>query len=192
MDLVHARRGVRVPDQCPREDHPTSVHACCVRCSKARRKRSTRERWRARLSPARTIGSNRMASDPSGLVRIALVPRRNEGVLVAGLMFLETPRWRAGQGSRGGWPRNPSFLGKAGGHRPLYARIAGAVLPVQLETQAQGFGNCSGPASFRMTYEYAEIDGAPVSSGQWAVGSSVEADPLGSASWLVPSPHVPG
>ena len=106
--------------------------------------------------------------DPSGLVRIALVPRRNEGVLVAGSMFLKPI---VGELVRieGRLARNPSFWVKQVDIVRSYARIAGAVLPVELATRAQL--RMLGPATFRMTYEYAEIDGASVGSGQLAVRS---------------------
>lgn len=103
--------------------------------------------------------------DPSGLVRIALVPRRNEGVLVAGSLFLKPFDGELVR-LEGRLVRNPSFWVKQVDIVRSYARIAGAVLPVELETRAQL--RMLGPASFRMTYEYAEIDGAPVASGQLA------------------------
>ena len=67
--------------------------------------------------------------DPAGLVRVALVPRRNEGVLVAGSMFLKPVD---GEFVRieGRLARNPSFWVKQVDIVRSYARIAGAVLPV--------------------------------------------------------------
>ena len=103
--------------------------------------------------------------DPSGLVRVALVPRRNEGVLVAGSMFLKPFDGELVR-IEGRLARNPSFWVKQVDIVRSYARIAGAVLPVALETRAQL--RMLGAATFRMTYEYAEIDGAPVGSGQLA------------------------
>jgi hypothetical protein len=106
--------------------------------------------------------------DPSGLVRVALVPRRNEGVLVAGSMFLKPFDGELVR-IEGRLARNPSFWVKQVDIVRSYARIAGAVLPVALETRAQL--RMLGPATFRMTYEYAEIDGVAVGSGQLADAS---------------------
>ncbi len=106
--------------------------------------------------------------DPTGLVRVALVPRRNEGVLVAGAMFLKPADGELVR-LEGRLARNPSFWVKHVDIVRSYARIAGAVLPVALETRAQL--RMLGPATLRMTYDYAEIDGEPVNSGQWAAGS---------------------
>jgi hypothetical protein len=97
--------------------------------------------------------------DPTGLVRIALVPRRREGMLVAGAMFL-----RPGDGElvkiEGRLARNPSFWVKQVDITRTYARIGGAVLPVSMESRAQL--RLLGPASMRMTYKYAEIDGRSI------------------------------
>ncbi|HEY6362894.1 MAG TPA: hypothetical protein VIX63_17430 [Vicinamibacterales bacterium] len=101
--------------------------------------------------------------DPAGLVRVALVPRRNEGVLVAGAMFLKPADGELVR-LEGRLARNPSFWVKQVDIIRSYARIEGAVLPIALESRAQL--RLLGPATFRMTYEYAEIDGAPVGSRQ--------------------------
>ncbi len=97
--------------------------------------------------------------DPTGLVKVGLVPRRKEGVLVAGAMFL-TP----GDGElvrvEGRLARNPSFWVKHVDIVRSYARIGGAVVPVEMESRAQL--RMLGPASMRMTYDYTEIDGQPV------------------------------
>jgi hypothetical protein len=97
--------------------------------------------------------------DDTGLVRVALVPRRSEGVLVAGAMFL-----RPGNGElvkiEGRLAKNPSFWVKQVDIIRTYARIGDAVLPVSLETRAQV--RFLGPATLRMTYEYTEIDGQTV------------------------------
>ena len=97
--------------------------------------------------------------DPTGLVRIGLVPRRNEGVLVSGAMFLSPADGELVR-IEGRLARNPSFWVKHVDIVRSYARIAGAVLPIALETRAQL--RMLGPATLRMTYEYTEIDGQPV------------------------------
>ena len=97
--------------------------------------------------------------DPTGLVRVALVPRRQEGMLLSGAMFL-----RPGDGElvkiEGRLAKNPSFWVKHVDIVRTYARIGGAVLPVSLESRAQV--RFLGPASLRMTYRYAEIDGRSI------------------------------
>jgi hypothetical protein len=97
--------------------------------------------------------------DPTGLVRVALVPRRKEGMLIAGAMFL-TPDDGELVRLEGRLARNPSFWVKHVDIVRSYARIGGAVVPIALESRAQL--RMLGPASMRMTYEYTEIDGQPV------------------------------
>jgi hypothetical protein len=97
--------------------------------------------------------------DASGLVKVALLPRRKEGVLVTGAMFLKPEDGELVR-IEGRLARNPSFWVKHVDIVRSYARIGGAVLPVTLESRAQL--RMLGPASLRMTYEYTEIDGQPV------------------------------
>jgi hypothetical protein len=97
--------------------------------------------------------------DPTGLVRVAMVPRRQEGMLLMGAMFL-----RPCDGElvkiEGRLAKNPSFWVKHVDIVRTYARISGAVLPVSLESRAQL--RFLGPASLTMTYRYAEIDGRSI------------------------------
>jgi hypothetical protein len=97
--------------------------------------------------------------DSTGLVRVALVPRRREGMLLSGAMFL-TP----GDGElvkiEGRLAKNPSFWVKHVDIVRTYERIGGAVLPVSMESRAQL--RFLGPASLKMTYRYAEIDGRSI------------------------------
>ena len=97
--------------------------------------------------------------DPTGLVRIALVPRRQEGMLLTGAMFL-TPDGGELVKIEGRLARNPSFWVKHVDIVRKYARIAEVNLPVSLETRAQL--RLLGPATLRMTYDYTEIDGQTV------------------------------
>jgi hypothetical protein len=97
--------------------------------------------------------------DPTGLVRIALLPRRKDGMLVTGAMFL-TPGGGELVKTEGRLAKNPSFWVKQVDIVRKYARVAGVVLPVSLETHAQV--RLLGPATLRMTYDYAEIDGQTV------------------------------
>ena len=97
--------------------------------------------------------------DPTGLVRVSLVPRRQEGMLLTGALFL-----RPGDGElvkvEGRLAKNPSFWVKHVDIVRTYARIGGAVLPVSMESRAQL--RFLGPASLQMTYRYAEIDGQSI------------------------------
>ena len=97
--------------------------------------------------------------DDNGLVTVLLTPRRSERVLVDGSMTL-----RPGEGDlvclRGRLAKNPSFWTKNVDIVRHYKRIAGAILPVELESKAQlrPFGT----AALHMTYRYLEINGRPV------------------------------
>ena len=97
--------------------------------------------------------------DPTGLVRVALVPRRQEGMLLSGAMFL-----KPGDGElvkiEGRLAKNPSFWVKHVDIVRTYERIGGAVLPVSMESRAQL--RFLGAASLTMTYRYAEIDGRSI------------------------------
>jgi hypothetical protein len=97
--------------------------------------------------------------DATGLVRVSLVPRRQEGMLLSGAMFL-----KPGDGElvkiEGRLAKNPSFWVKHVDIVRTYARIADAVLPVSMESRAQL--RFLGPASLTMTYRYAEIDGRSI------------------------------
>ena len=94
-----------------------------------------------------------------GLVNVLLTPRRTERVLVAGSMTL-----RPLEGDlvclKGRLAKNPSFWTKNVDIVRHYRRIAGAILPVELESKAQlrPFGT----AALHMTYRYLEINGRPI------------------------------
>jgi hypothetical protein len=99
--------------------------------------------------------------DEEGLANVLLSPRRKERVLVSGRMFLQPD-----DGSlvrlRGQLAKNPSFWIKDVEIQRSYERIKGVVVPVLLTASAQV--RVFGPATLRMAYTYAEIDGQPISS----------------------------
>ena len=97
--------------------------------------------------------------DDNGLVTVLLTPRRQERVLVAGSMTLR-PREGDLVCLRGRLAKNPSFWTKNVDIVRHYKRIAGAILPVELESKAQlrPFGT----AALHMTYRYLEINGRPI------------------------------
>ena len=113
---------------------------------------------RASLAPANyTFRPNGVDAD--GLVTVQVSPRRKDGTLVSGTMFLQR-----GTGAlvrlEGRLAKSPSFWVKTVDIVRLYEPITGAIVPVLLESRAQlrGFGR----ATLRMSYRYVEIDGRPV------------------------------
>ena len=97
--------------------------------------------------------------DPQGLAAIALSPKREDHVLLEGTMFL-----RPSDGDlvrvQGRLVKNPSFWVKRADVTRRYESIGGVVVPVELSASAQL--RLFGPATMRMTFSYAEIDGRPV------------------------------
>ena len=97
--------------------------------------------------------------DKDGLARVLLMPRRKERALVAGVMLL-----RPDQGQlvrvEGRLAKNPSFWVRNVDIVRTYRRIGGVVVPVAMNSTAHI--RFFGPATFRMTYSYAEINGQPV------------------------------
>ena len=101
--------------------------------------------------------------DAEGLANILLSPRRRERVLVSGTMFLQ-PRDGALVRVQGRLAKSPSFWVKNVDVIRSYERIAGAIVPVELESNAEV--RLLGQARLRMTYVYSEIDGHPVASAR--------------------------
>jgi hypothetical protein len=97
--------------------------------------------------------------DAEGLANVLLSPRRKERALLSGSMFL-----RPGEGElvrlQGRLAQNPSFWVRDVDIVRKYSRIHGALVPVAVESTAHV--RFLGPASFRMTYRYLEIDGHAV------------------------------
>lgn len=99
--------------------------------------------------------------DHDGLANILLSPKRKEPTLVSGTMFLE-PEDGALVRVQGRLAKSPSFWVKDVHIVRTYRRIQGVVVPIALESTAQV--RMMGPATLRMTYVYAEIDGHGVAS----------------------------
>ncbi len=97
--------------------------------------------------------------DPSGLANVILSPRRKERILVAGTMYLQPEDGRLVR-LQGQLAKSPSFWIKNVKILRSYDRIAGAVVPIALESTADV--RLLGPATLRMTYVYSEIDGRAV------------------------------
>lgn len=118
------------------------------------------EAARSALAPDNyTFQSNGLNTE--GFATVLLSPRRKERALLSGMMFL-----RPGEGElvrvQGRLARNPSFWVRDVDIVRKYSRIQGALVPTAVESQAQI--RFLGPASFRMTYRYLEIDGQAVAS----------------------------
>jgi hypothetical protein len=116
------------------------------------------EAARAALAPDNyTFQANGV--DAEGLANVLLSPRRKERALLSGSMFL-----RPGEGElvrlQGRLAKNPSFWVRDVDILRKYSRIHGALVPVALESKAHV--RFLGPATFRMTYRYVEIDGHTV------------------------------
>ena len=118
------------------------------------------EAARSSLAPDNYIFQSQ-GVDADGLANVLLSPRRKERALLSGVMFL-----RPGEGElvrvQGRLARNPSFWVRDVDIVRKYSRIHGAVVPVAMESQAKI--RFLGPASFRMTYRYLEIDGHAIAS----------------------------
>jgi hypothetical protein len=94
-----------------------------------------------------------------GLVNVSLSPRRKEGVLVAGQMFLRPEDGRLVR-LEGQLAKSPSFWIRNVDIVRTYERIAGSVVPVTMHSQAQM--RMFGSATLNMTYQYSHINGRPV------------------------------
>ena len=99
--------------------------------------------------------------DQAGLANVLLSPRRQEGILVVGKMFLQPEDGRLVR-VQGRLAKSPSFWIKNVEIVLSYDRIAGTVVPVALESNAQV--RFVGLATLRMTYVYSQIDGQPVAA----------------------------
>ena len=97
--------------------------------------------------------------DPDGLANVLLSPRRKEGVLVSGQMFLRPENGLLVR-LQGQLAKSPSFWIKNVEIVRTYEQIAGAVMPVSLHSKAQV--RLLGAATLRMTYHYTHINGRPI------------------------------
>ena len=98
-------------------------------------------------------------TEPDGLARIGITPKRKDLLLVNGSIFL---RPEDGELVRieGSPARSPSFWTRRIQVIRHYARIAGVHLPVAVESNAQI--RLAGSATFRMTYKYESVNGIKV------------------------------
>ena len=99
--------------------------------------------------------------DVEGLANVLLEPRRREHVLVSGTMFLKPAEGDLVR-LEGRLAKSPSFWIKDVDVTRTYERIDGTIVPVGLEATARL--RFFSEATLRMTYDYTEINGRPVSS----------------------------
>lgn len=97
-------------------------------------------------------------TESNGSVRVGLVPRRNDDMLVKGTLVTAPD----GEILRieGDLVKRPSLWTKAVRVVREYDRVAGAHVPVRLDTVAQV--RFAGTSTMRVTYEYLAINGRPV------------------------------
>jgi hypothetical protein len=99
--------------------------------------------------------------DADGLANVLVSPRRKERALLSGVMFLRPEEGELVR-LQGRLAKNPSFWVRDVDVVRKYARVRGVVVPVAMESTAHV--RFLGPATFRMTYQYLEIDGRPITS----------------------------
>jgi hypothetical protein len=97
--------------------------------------------------------------DADGLANVLLSPRRKERILVSGRMFLQPEDGRLVR-LQGRLAKSPSFWIKNVDIVRSYERLAGTVVPIALESNAEI--RFLGPATLRMTYVYSHVDGRAV------------------------------
>jgi len=97
--------------------------------------------------------------DGSGLLKLLLKPRRKDDMLLDGAMFL-TPHEADLVRVEGRLVKSPSFWVRKVDVVRHYGRVHGLRLPITVESTAQV--RFVGPASFRMTYRYTEVDRRPI------------------------------
>ena len=98
---------------------------------------------------------------PSGLAMIGLTPRRKDVLLIKGALFL-SPDDGDLLRVEGTLSKTPSFWTRRVEVTRRYQRIAGARVPVSLESVASIF--IAGKATFTMTYDYESVNGHKVGS----------------------------
>jgi hypothetical protein len=98
-------------------------------------------------------------TEPDGLARIGVTPKRKDMLLVSGSIFLKPDDGELVR-IEGSPARSPSFWTRRIQVVRHYARIAGVHLPVAVESSAQI--RMAGSATFRMTYKYESVNGLKV------------------------------
>ena len=97
------------------------------------------------------------------LASIAITPRRKDVLLVEGWIFVKRDDGDLMR-IEGRLSKNPSFWTRRVEIIRRYGRVAGVHVPLEITSNAQIF--IAGQSTFRMTYEYASINGQPVGDPQ--------------------------
>jgi hypothetical protein len=96
---------------------------------------------------------------PANAGRIALRPRREDALLIAGSALISQDGAELLE-IRGRLTKNPSFWTRNVEVRRRYARVNGVRVPIAMVSTAQV--RLAGPSEFEMTYRYLEVNGATI------------------------------
>ncbi|MGC4085055.1 MAG: hypothetical protein QM736_23800 [Vicinamibacterales bacterium] len=100
-----------------------------------------------------------LGTDPDGLARVAVMPRRKDVLLVDGAILLR-PDDGALMRIEGTLAKSPSFWTRRIHVIRHYQTIAGVQLPVEVESSAQI--RIAGSSTFRMRYTYESVNGVRI------------------------------
>ena len=123
--------------------------------------RANGEIERGALTPGNYVFSAGSGSE-EGLVRIGIHPKRPDTMLVEGSILLTEPDADLAR-IEGFLIKRPSFWTREVHVVRRYERINGIRVPVSMQSTARVM--IAGRSTFSMDYEYASINGAPVSKG---------------------------
>jgi hypothetical protein len=122
---------------------------------------------RARLTPSNYVFQD-LGAQPDGLKLFAVKPRREDVLLVDGLIFLNPDDGELVR-IEGRLSKTPSFWTRRVAIVRRYQRIVGVRLPVALESVANLV--IAGESTFRMRYEYESVNGQRVGAPEARVSS---------------------
>jgi hypothetical protein len=126
-----------------------------------------RERLKGRLS-RENYDFNFDGRTPDGMIKVQLSPRRRDSRLVNGSAVL-SPASGALVRVEGRLSKSPSFWVRWVSVSRRYAPIAGAMMPVSIETTADV--RIAGVSTFEMTYVYQMVDGHAVTAAPQILAS---------------------
>ena len=123
------------------------------------RSRSAEQLAAAALSPANYDFSIEETGRDGDLVQIALSPRRNSRMLIAGTAFVTRDAADLVR-IEGILSKGPSFWTRNVHVTRRYARVNGVRVPIEVQSRADV--RLVGHSSFSMTYQYTAINGRPL------------------------------
>ena len=123
---------------------------------------SDAERWRAGALSRDNYEFVFDGRTDEGFIRLNLIPRRRDARLVSGAALLAPD---SGNLTRleGQLSKSPSFWVRWVKLTRRYTHVAGAVMPVAVESTADV--RIAGPSTFAMTYQYQMVNGHEIPSG---------------------------